>query len=516
MLKPRPKNSYQEFLRKKKKFAEKRKQGKIFKDTDGDGLSDYEEKYLYGTDPKNPDTDRDGLKDGDEVKRGRNPLGPGRLKDLFIPHAGNNYLPQALQPKRLLCHAVSLVAIKTVVVVFVLFYPLAAWLSPDLALAQAKKIIELTNNLRQAVSLPALLESQKLTQAAWQKAEDMALNQYFAHTSPAGLSLKNWLEKIGYKYALAGENLAVGFTRPDDVVLAWKNSPTHYGNIIDRYFKEIGVAMADGRFDQVDTVFIAQYFGAPAMAAAEEPVKETAKEKPVAPASPPTQPVAKQPATQTEIQGEKVTVKPGPATVIKPMATTTSAALSQALVEPETVAENKILIDQQATVLTIKKDQLSQTSALQIETILPADTVSAEVIINNHKITLGTMTGEINRWSGAALINREEEKNILNPLIPAAITVINSAGVTKYGELDWDKITIIKTTPLEHYQLYKNHPAAAMAPIMNLSGLYFKLILTIAIMALLLNIFIEIRKQHPHIIFYSFAFLGLLVAIIIF
>ena len=52
MLKPRPKNSYQEFLRKKKKFAEKRKQGKIFKDTDGDGLSDYEEKYLYGTDPK--------------------------------------------------------------------------------------------------------------------------------------------------------------------------------------------------------------------------------------------------------------------------------------------------------------------------------------------------------------------------------------------------------------------------------------------------------------------------------
>ena len=63
----------------------------------------------------------------------------------------------------------------------------------------------------------------------------------------------------------------------------------------------------------LETSQVAQYFGAPAMAAAEEPVKETAKEKPVAPASPPTQPVAKQPATQTEIQGEKVTVKPGPA-----------------------------------------------------------------------------------------------------------------------------------------------------------------------------------------------------------
>jgi len=36
-------------------------------DTDLDGLTDDEEQK-YGTDPKNPDTDNDGLKDGDEVK----------------------------------------------------------------------------------------------------------------------------------------------------------------------------------------------------------------------------------------------------------------------------------------------------------------------------------------------------------------------------------------------------------------------------------------------------------------
>ena len=144
MFKPEKKNNYEEFLRKKKKFAKKVKAGKKFKDTDRDGLSDYEEKYLYGTDPKNPDTDHDGMNDGAEVKRGRNPLGPGRLKDLFIPHSGNNYLPHALKPKRLLFHAVSVVTIKAITVIFVLFYPMSAWLSPDLALAQAKKIIELT------------------------------------------------------------------------------------------------------------------------------------------------------------------------------------------------------------------------------------------------------------------------------------------------------------------------------------------------------------------------------------
>lgn len=38
-------------------------------DTDGDGLTDYEEVRVYGTDPLNPDTDYDGLTDGDEVHK---------------------------------------------------------------------------------------------------------------------------------------------------------------------------------------------------------------------------------------------------------------------------------------------------------------------------------------------------------------------------------------------------------------------------------------------------------------
>lgn len=44
-------------------------------DTDGDGLTDYEEVKIYGTDPLNPDTDYDGLTDYEEVRiYGTNPL----------------------------------------------------------------------------------------------------------------------------------------------------------------------------------------------------------------------------------------------------------------------------------------------------------------------------------------------------------------------------------------------------------------------------------------------------------
>ena len=88
------------------------------KDSDHDGLSDFEEVSIYGTDPNNPDTDRDGMSDGQEVKKGRNPLGKGSLRDLFIPHQGNNYIPKILKPKRLLFHFFSVLAVKFAVISF--------------------------------------------------------------------------------------------------------------------------------------------------------------------------------------------------------------------------------------------------------------------------------------------------------------------------------------------------------------------------------------------------------------
>lgn len=48
-------------------------------DTDMDGLSDYDEVKIYGTDPVRSDSDGDGYLDGDEIKNGYNPLGDGQL-----------------------------------------------------------------------------------------------------------------------------------------------------------------------------------------------------------------------------------------------------------------------------------------------------------------------------------------------------------------------------------------------------------------------------------------------------
>jgi len=60
-------------------------------DGDKDGLSDYEEKHIYYTDPKNPDTDGDGYNDGLEIENNYSPR-HGDAKRLIEVDSDNDYL----------------------------------------------------------------------------------------------------------------------------------------------------------------------------------------------------------------------------------------------------------------------------------------------------------------------------------------------------------------------------------------------------------------------------------------
>lgn len=61
------------------------------RDSDGDGLKDWEES-IYGTDPLNPDTDGDGYLDGEEIYSGHDPLIPANAPggDAYVKFASKN------------------------------------------------------------------------------------------------------------------------------------------------------------------------------------------------------------------------------------------------------------------------------------------------------------------------------------------------------------------------------------------------------------------------------------------
>lgn len=123
-----------------------------------------------------------------------------------------------------------------------------------------------TNEYRHNRNIAELRMSPILAEAAKLKAEDMARRGYFSHTGPDGEKPWVWLQKVGYVYTYAGENLAVNFVDSSDVTKAWINSPKHKANLENSNFKEIGIGTAEGVYEGKMTTYVVQFFATPAEA----------------------------------------------------------------------------------------------------------------------------------------------------------------------------------------------------------------------------------------------------------
>ncbi|MEO6293542.1 MAG: CAP domain-containing protein [Burkholderiaceae bacterium] len=89
----------------------------------------------------------------------------------------------------------------------------------------------------------ALVWNGQLESAAAVHSTDMAVNNFFAHTSPTtGKSLRERLPEAGYRYSSAGENIAAGQTSASQVVADWVASPTHCANMMTPAFRDMGVS----------------------------------------------------------------------------------------------------------------------------------------------------------------------------------------------------------------------------------------------------------------------------------
>lgn len=103
------------------------------------------------------------------------------------------------------------------------------------------RVVQLTNQERQKNGLNALIMDTKVSKVAQTKAEDMASNNYFSHTSPTYGSPFKMLKDFGVDYKTAAENIAQGQTTPEQVVNSWMNSSGHRQNILSKDITHIGV-----------------------------------------------------------------------------------------------------------------------------------------------------------------------------------------------------------------------------------------------------------------------------------
>jgi uncharacterized protein YkwD len=179
-----------------------------------------------------------------------------KIRYFVLPSKDNNYRSKFLQSNILLYCVVLLLTLKIIATLVSINIP------PNIFFADITKsaLENFANQTRQSMGMPVLKENQKLNQAAQLKAENMVANNYFAHTSPQGITPWFWFIKAGYNYKYAGENLAIGFYDSKEVYNAWLNSPAHKANIVNPNYAEVGTAILSG-FGENNAIVVVQEFG---------------------------------------------------------------------------------------------------------------------------------------------------------------------------------------------------------------------------------------------------------------
>lgn len=153
------------------------------------------------------------------------------------------------------------------------FYFLKPGNNPNFLSAVSPSIlIKKINEIRQKQEVGLLKENELLVKAAQLKADDMSAKEYFSHNTLDEQRPWIFLEKVGYEYEFAGENLAVNFLDTDRVYEAWMESPRHRDSILRNNYTEIGIATSSGIYEGKEAIFVVQFLAKPKEKIMKEPI----------------------------------------------------------------------------------------------------------------------------------------------------------------------------------------------------------------------------------------------------
>jgi len=106
-----------------------------------------------------------------------------------------------------------------------------------------QQIFDITNVMRNIHGVSVLEWEQSAQSVAYSHSIDMAINDYFSHTSLNGDGLKERLDAKDVFYITAGENIAAGYIDALSAMEGWLNSEGHREALLSEDYTHLGVGV---------------------------------------------------------------------------------------------------------------------------------------------------------------------------------------------------------------------------------------------------------------------------------
>lgn len=164
-------------------------------------------------------------------------------------HAVEAFLQSAADKAALLSPTFSQLGIGIAESRWVLVYGQPQPKSKDPRALRVQRMIELINTERAKAMQPPLQPNDRLMEAAQLHAEDMQRRGYAAGKNPEGQDAGARVTAARYPWRSLAELLASDAPDPDPIVRGWMQSPGHKAHLLKPELTQIGVGVAEARWD---------------------------------------------------------------------------------------------------------------------------------------------------------------------------------------------------------------------------------------------------------------------------
>jgi uncharacterized protein YkwD len=112
-------------------------------------------------------------------------------------------------------------------------------------------VFQLLNDYRIASGLSALANNTQLEETIQGHCRHMAAHSFFDHTAPESVVSSPWDRAELCGTSANGENIAMGYRSPEEVMTGWQNSDGHNRNMLGSSWSEVGIGEHENYWGQI-------------------------------------------------------------------------------------------------------------------------------------------------------------------------------------------------------------------------------------------------------------------------